>query len=450
MEILRGAFITESLNQLQTLLDKHLNASENEIYGFTKPQLSIGGVRLPPYLETLGIFAIGSPGTGKSQAVTALINQIRQRPDFRLVCFDRNGEFTQKFYQEGKDLLFNPTDKRSVKWCHTAEPLRYETIAAGIVPEDDHQNKFWAYSARALLSDIYSRCKNNAEVWACISKLDMQELEILLKGTPTSKTFGSEKTISSIVATLTPYSRFYKELPNKGNFSFYNWALNGTQSLFLPLFEDAAEIYKPLYTVIFELILRGILSSNRDIKTAVVIDELGALNRLDSLPRLLSEGRKFKVCPILATQTEAQILKTYGTYDSRIILQGLATKLILNCRDPKTAITMSEVIGKQERIEDNSNNNYSQSSSIRETFAVLPTELQYLPPLTGYLSFSNEVGVGKVQVIPQTFTTLSKAFIPRRKLNDKRFNKAKQDLVERYNIHPQHKPLPVDAYEGFF
>lgn len=128
MEILRGAFITESLNQLQTLLDKHLSASENEIYGFAEPQLSIGGVRLPPYLETLGIFTIGSPGTGKSQAITTLINQIRQRSDFRLVCFDRNGEFTQKFYQEKQDLLFNPTDKRSVKWCHTAEPLRYETI----------------------------------------------------------------------------------------------------------------------------------------------------------------------------------------------------------------------------------------------------------------------------------------------------------------------------------
>lgn len=205
-----------------------------------------------------------------------------------------------------------------------------------------------------------------------------------------------------------------------------------------------------MYTVIFELILRGILSNNREIKTAVVIDELGALNRLDSLPRLLSEGRKFKVCPILGTQTEAQILKTYGTYETRIILQGLATKLILNCRDPKTAATMSEVIGKQERIEYNSNNNYSQSFNIRETFAVLPTELQYLPPLTGYLSFSNEVGVGKIQVVPQTYTILSKTFIPRKKLNDKRFNKAKQDLIQRYNIHPQHQPLPIDAYEGFF
>lgn len=450
MNILRGAFITESLNQLQTLLDKHLNASENEIYGFTEPQLSIGGVRLPPYLENLGIFAIGSPGTGKSQAVMALINQIRQRPDFRLVCFDRNGEFTQKFYQEDRDLLFNPTDKRSVKWCHTAEPLRYETISAGIVPENDHKDKFWAYSARALLSDIYSCCKNNAEVWACISKLDMEELEILLKGTPSVKTFVSDKTISSIIGTLTPYSRFYRELPNKGDFSFYKWALDGKQSLFLPLFEDSAEIYKPLYTLVFELILKGILSKNRKLKTAIVIDELGALNRLDSLSRLLSEGRKFKVCPILATQTEAQILKTYGTYDSRIILQGLATKLILNCRDPKTAMTMSEIIGKQERFEEVDNKNYSQSSNIRETYAVLPTELQYLPSLTGYLSFSNEVGVGKVQVIPQTFTTLSKAFVPRRKLNNNRFDKAKQDLVERYSIYPEQKTLPANTFEGLF
>lgn len=450
MKILRGAYITESLNQLQTLLDKHLNDSENKIYGFNEPQLSIGGVRLPPYLETLGIFTIGSPGTGKSQAITALIKQIRQRSDFRLACFDRNGEFTQKFYQEDKDLLFNPTDKRSVKWCHTAEPLRHETISAGIVPEDNNKDKFWVYSARALLSDIYSRCKNNAEVWASISKLNMEELEILLKETPSVKTFGAEKTISSIIATLTPYSRFYRELPNKGNFSFYEWALDGKQSLFLPLFEDSVEIYKPLYTVIFELILKGILSNNRTLKTAVVIDELGALNRLESLPRLLSEGRKFKVCPILGTQTEAQILKTYGEYETRIILQGLATKLILNCRDPKTATTMSEIIGKQERFEEVDNKNYSQSSNIRETYAVLPTELQYLPQLTGYLSFSNEVGVGKVQINPQDFFNYTSAFIPRQKLNDKRFDKAKQNLVERYSIQPKQKTLPANTFEGLF
>lgn len=192
-----------------------------------------------------------------------------------------------------------------------------------------------------------------------------------------------------------------------------------------------------------------ILSSNRDIKTAVVIDELGALNRLDSLPRLLSEGRKFKVCPILATQTEAQILKTYGEYETRIILQGLATKLILNCRDPKTATTMSEIIGKQERIEDNSNNNYK-SSSIRETFAVLPTELQYLPQLTGYLSFSNEVGVGKVQINPQDFSHYTSAFIPAKKISDKRFDNAKQDLVERYSIYPEQMTLPANTFEGLF
>lgn len=155
-----------------------------------------------------------------------------------------------------------------------------------------------------------------------MAQLDMEELEKLLEGTPSAKSFVSEKTTGSILATLNTYTRFYKELSNRGNFSFYNWALSGTQSLFLPLFEDSAELYKPLYTVVFELILKGILSNidtafnasdsnNPPIKTAIIIDELGALNRLESLPRLLSEGRKFKVCPILATQTEAQILKTF-------------------------------------------------------------------------------------------------------------------------------------------
>ena len=66
---------------------------------------------------------------------------------------------------------------------------------------------------------------------------------------------------------------------------------------FLPLFEEDSELYKPLYSPAFELLLRGLLSNKqRSIKTVIVVDELGALNQLRSLYRLLSESPKFGGC----------------------------------------------------------------------------------------------------------------------------------------------------------
>jgi type IV secretory pathway TraG/TraD family ATPase VirD4 len=137
-----------------------------------------------------------------------------------------------------------------------------------------------------------------------------------------------------------------------------------------------------MVTTSFELMLRGLLSNeNRRLKTALVIDELGALSQLKSLPRLLSESRKFGGSAFIGTQTTAQMEEIYGERGSRIILQGVATKLILNIRDGARAEQFSKMIGVQERIDVTVSKNYSQSSDggmsqseqIRETAAVLPS-----------------------------------------------------------------------------
>ena len=88
------------------------------------------------------------------------MQELQQRDDYRLVCLDRNGEFTTSFYRQGKDLLFNPTDSRSVGWCHSSESASVETIAAGIVPFNSSSDPFWPVSARNFLSEIYQRCFN--------------------------------------------------------------------------------------------------------------------------------------------------------------------------------------------------------------------------------------------------------------------------------------------------
>ena len=164
-------------------------------------------------------------------------------------------------------------------------------------------------------------------------------------------------------------------------------------------------------------------NEQRTRKTAIIIDELGALNQLPSLNRLLSESRKFLGCPILGTQTEAQITKIYGREDTSIILQGTKTKLILNCADPQTAETMAKIIGKQELIYTTNNRSRSHHSGnrgngrtitmneqLRESYAVMPAELQDLPELKGYLKISGEPAT-LVKVRVQKFSARARRFI---------------------------------------
>ncbi|MCC0178555.1 type IV secretion system DNA-binding domain-containing protein [Waterburya agarophytonicola K14] len=163
-QFLRGVKIEESTNKIQALLDRHNDKIDKSRHDFHLPQLSIAGLRLPHNLEDLGIFCVGSPGSGKTQAIAKLISELKQRPDYRVVCFDRNGEFTANFYNEKQDLIFNPKDKRSLGWSHNWESASNETIAASIIPDHHHTDKFWSDSARNLLSEIYERTSNKAEI----------------------------------------------------------------------------------------------------------------------------------------------------------------------------------------------------------------------------------------------------------------------------------------------
>lgn len=419
--VIRGTKIVEDFQLRKELDRKHRKHLDEFNRTEMLPRLSIGGVELPAYLEDLGIFAVGSPGSGKSQAIARLLSELKQRPDFRVVVFDRNAEMLSNCYDEHKDLIFNPVDARSLLWSHKTEQARPETIAAGLIP-DFAKEPFFNDAARNLLSDLYERCDNNAEIWGVLTTLTTEELKDFVAGGLSQRYFISEKTGGSVLSSLINYVRFYRELPDEGEkFSFVKWARDGdSRSLFLPLFEEDSELFKPLYSMVFELILKGLLSNEgRQIKTAIIIDELGALNKLNSLSRLLSESRKFGGCPILGTQSGAQIQKVYGDEDFDILKQTTKTKLILNCPDPTTALIGAELIGKVEKLEQQTTysgmfgSKRSQTESIRETYAVMPSEIQALPKLEGYLLIADGSSSAKVKITPQSYPSIAKRLIRR-------------------------------------
>jgi type IV secretory pathway TraG/TraD family ATPase VirD4 len=209
--------------------------------------------------------------------------------------------------------------------------------------------------------------------------------------------------------------------PSIANFSWSKWGKeDDPRWLFLPIFENDAELFKPLYTMAFSLMLRGLLSNeNHQIKTVICIDELSALGKLVGLERLLAEGRKFSGIGMLGTQLTGQIANIYGEYGMQTILQGCCTKLILNCRDYSTAELCSKLIGGQERLETTQgqsgsgwlSENRSVNQQIRETFAVLPSELQALPPLDGYLLIADGTKPAKVKLTPKAYPSKASRFV---------------------------------------
>ena len=376
-----------------------------EIFARNKEEyIEITDITIPKSLENTGFFFFGDPGTGKSESIKRAISALKARSDFRGMIFDRNGEMLNHFYNPEKDIIYNPFDARSIDWCHTYEKgVNPETIAKSLIPPDltNQQNNYFQTAAAAIVGEIYRKAKNNEQVYQMLLKPD-EEIISLLKDTIAYRYVSHPKAAGNNISTANNYCQFYKYIhqPKQDKISFFNWALNDDPRwIFITLRENEAAVLKPLHTLVFELILKGLISNQkRNLKTAIVIDELGALNKLSSLRRLLSEGRKFKGCPILGTQTQAQMTQIYGKEETSILLQGALTKLILRCSDPDTADMMSRQIGECEvlRYKENESKTAatfkSPASKTKSTVqdynksaAVLPSEIQNQPNYHGYL-----------------------------------------------------------------
>ncbi|WP_052055361.1 type IV secretion system DNA-binding domain-containing protein [Myxosarcina sp. GI1] len=414
--VLRGAKVVPR-RQLKRILNRQPKPKQ-------QPQLKLAEMPIPVEYENRGFFIVGSPGSGKTQAISQMVAVLKQRSDFRGIVFDRGGEMLEKFYDSDRDIIFNPFDARSCHWTHHYESVRPETMAAGLIPLESSKEPFFATAGRAIMAELFRQTQSNQELWTLLQS-NLATLSSFVSGTLAARYLEEKKVATSVLSTVANYSEFYRSLlqPQNKALSFSDWgASDNRRWIFITLREDEAELLKPLYSLVFELMLRGLLSNEQRIrKTAIVIDELGALNKLPSLHRLLSESRKYKGCPILGTQTEAQITRTYGKENTRIILQGTKTKLMLNCADPQTAETMAAIIGKQESMYTTNNRSRShnrggmgrtssQNEQLRESYAVLPSELQDLPDLRGYFKLAS-LPAAMVRVKVKRFPALSQRFI---------------------------------------
>ena len=412
----------------ETLEKPKRRATAKKIYKREEESyIQIGGIPMPRQLENRGFFFFGDPGTGKSQSIKQALSVIKNRSDFRGIIFDRNGEMLKQFYDPKKDVIYNPFDERSADWCHKYEKgVRPETMAEALIPPPlPGETPFFKYAARVVVGEIFRKAKTNQQVYQMITKSD-EEVKSDLQGTLASRYLAEVKLASSVVSTAINYCKFYGyvEKPKNQKISFYNWAYNDDPRwIFVTLKENDAPVLKPLHSMLFELMLKGLLSNqNRKIKTAIIIDELGALNKLDSLKRLLNESRKFLGCPFLGTQTHAQIAEIYGDKETSILLQGTLVKLMLRCSDPETAEKMSTLIGKKEVLRFKTNCSETAATfkspasktktvveDYNESYAVLPADVGNREDMEGYLK--TKKFTAQVQVKYQPFPDIHPDFV---------------------------------------
>ncbi|MEP6546888.1 MAG: type IV secretion system DNA-binding domain-containing protein [Gammaproteobacteria bacterium] len=400
--------------------------------------LTLAGVAIAAQDETKHFKIIGTTGTGKSTAIRELLGGAIARGD-RAVFADPDGGYMARFYSRYRgDVIINPFERDSVKWDLFAEiqnSYDVEQLASGLIANcDDPSASEWRGYARTFLTAVVRHCyvggrRDAANLWRLLTMASIDELRPMLAGTPAqpfldpdnARMFGSIRSVTGSAVAAFEYIQTQRAAP----FSIREWVRVRTQPglVFIPYKASQIAAMRSMISMWMRLAIFEAMSQaeGRDQRLWFVVDELDALGAIDGLKDALARLRKFGCRCVLGFQSVAQVSSTYGQSEAQTLVENCSNTLILRCSASENGGTSqfaSRLIGDREilrhqlsrgsdRDSGMSARGGRRSRSVSEQHvtepAVMPSELEQLPDLCGYLKCASSPRWLKVAFATQEF-----------------------------------------------
>lgn len=377
--------------------------------------LRIADVAIPAELEPQHFLVTGKTGSGKSNLMRQVLRQIEARGGTAIVL-DPDAEYVSEFYQPNRgDVILNPLDERCPTWSPWAElraksfRMDAEAIAHSLIADAPNSfaqsgtDQFFRRSGRTTLVSILETAKPQiSQTITELLALPRNRLKEALSGTAAEPLIdpGAHDQGAGIVAMVTNATNPFLYLPEEEGrpaWSAIEWAKRRRGWLFLTSTEDSRAAALPLQNVWLDCLVRQLLTTDLGLANEqvwIVIDELGALDYQGQLENLVVRGRKRGLCVVLGFQAVSQLHSIYGRDQTVTLLSAPATKLILRSDEAETAEWASRTLGQREVVRLQMTT-LTGPSLYRDGFnlqphqtlerVVLPSEIQKLPPLEGYL-----------------------------------------------------------------
>lgn len=404
-------------------------------------RLTVAGVALDRLDETKHLKVIGTTGTGKSTAIRELLAGALRRGD-RAIVADPDGGYLGRFYDaRAGDSILNPFDGRSSRWDAFGEindAYDAEQLARSLIPDHGGDERSWRNYARTYLTSILRQLwelgerepavRSVAELYRVAALAATGELAQLLDGTAARPYLeeGNERMFGSIRSVAVTYLAALEHLGRSPGapLSIRRWVRgqDGASGrpgrvLFLPYSANQIPALRSMISAwlrlaIFET-MNGPEQGPGDTRRLwFLVDELDALGAIDGLKDALARLRKFGGCCVLGFQSIAQVSSTYGAGDAHTIVENCGNTLILRCSASEqggTAQFASRLIGQREvvrpyRTTSRRSGELRGSHSTGEQHvtepAVLPSEIEQLADLRGYLKLASAIAWRRVGLRP--------------------------------------------------
>lgn len=324
---------------------------------------------LPKTHWTRHAFLVGSVGSGKTQILLPLIQQLIAGRH-KAFIYDVKGDFTSRF---AKPALISPWDERSRVWDVGRDvdtPSKAAAFAASIIPEDGGSGKYWSVAAQQLLTGAMRSLqddKGHRWGWADLSErvaLSAPDFAELLRehyGRAEALIANPEaQSTASVLASLAAFTRVIDDLAmawgngeGRKKFSLTRWVRDdykGRKQVIVQAGPDkqltAAYISAMVNVLVPEIIGPSLPDDERGRTIAFILDELGSLGRIE-LPPLIDKGRSKGVLVICGVQDLAQTREVYGANIGPALTSMMGTQIVCQLQPGETRESVAGLFGKR-------------------------------------------------------------------------------------------------------
>lgn len=425
-KFLRGAKIVSKKILKQRIQKFNFKESLKHFQLPYKSQYSLSNIPFPKNTEFLHTVILGSTGTGKTNGILELLDQVRKNGD-RAIIYDKMGTFTSTYYDYSKDTILNPLDARSKSWSFFKEIRNesdYDYMASAFIQEKKgNSDQFWIDAARRVFAVFAKKFKEekgsdatNQEFVDALLKVGYEDLAEFLTGTEAASLVStkSERTSLSILSILATHIASMKYLrDSEDNFSIRKWVETDSDGfLFISSRSDQHDSLQPLISTWIDIAVKALLSveqndhnSSKPRRIFIILDEIGSLQQLPSLLDGLAQSRQFGGSFLLSLHSISQLRSVYGKDKTETITSLCRNKIFFAGADEETSDYCSQNLGYQENEEVKEGISYG-ASEIRDGVSlstqknlrrvVIASEIMNMKALEAYLKFAGHFPIAKI------------------------------------------------------
>lgn len=415
--------------------------------------LMLGNIPMLRSLENRHMGFSGDTGTGKSQALLAVVSWAKAQ-GHKGVIVDKTGEFTQHLFDPKTDKILSPFDDRSVGWTpynEGEELFDFERLAKSFVPLAQGAsggNEHWPEATLTVLTWLFYRLKEEGKTTVDdlvdvltvahehVEKDALGEDQIikirgvneLLKGTLADMVIdpSSPEHAMSVIGTLVPKIRsfwYLRGLEQREQFSFRKWAADDSEKgwIFIRVTEDQLDSVNPVITAWIDTLVKAVLSLPKSSERVIwaAVDELQSFEKINALSKGVFEGRKHGLRMLLGFASVNELQDIYGEKPVKSIMSMLGTKLVFRTSEPDAAewnskmLLEEDVMAEQQGISFGTNDNLNASDRRERQALVTASEIATIPDLTAFVRFAGDWPTSKTTFIYKAWPDVAVPFIPR-------------------------------------